>query len=342
MGISATELGEVEVQTGTDHEPEGKKLAGRSPTQIALQRLRQDKLAVVCGAIVLILVLLGIFAPVICNILNIYPTASTLPYQPYDLLDFSGSQLPVKGPPDHGFWPAHPLGIAPQTAVDNLAHLLYGLRTSLLVATIATVASIIVGVVLGLVAGFSHGWLDRIIMFVTDLFLSFPFLLGALAMAPILVERFGKGSDLARLYKVQFIALVAILTIFGWMGMTRLIRGQVLSLREREFVQAALVMGVPTRRILFKELLPNLVAPIVVATSLALPGLITAEAGLSFLGIGINGYPSLGQTIADAQQWWDQYPLYLWAPVLTISILVVTLNLLGDSIRDAFDPKTRR
>ncbi|HKN45327.1 MAG TPA: ABC transporter permease subunit, partial [Propionibacteriaceae bacterium] len=100
--------------------------------------------------------------------------------------------------------------------------------------------------------------------------------------------------------------------------------------------------GVPTRRILYKELLPNLVAPIVVATSLALPGLITAEAGLSFLGIGINGYPSLGQTIADAQQYWDQYPLYLWAPVLTISILVVTLNLLGDSIRDAFDPKTRR
>ena len=202
--------------------------------------------------------------------------------------------------------------------------------------------SIGVGVVLGLVAGFSRGWLDRIIMFVTDLFLSFPFLLGALAMAPILVEQFGGGNDLARLAKVQLIALIVILTVFGWMGMTRLIRGQVLSLREREFVQAAQVMGVPTRRILFKELLPNLVAPIVVATSLALPGLITAEAGLSFLGIGVSGYPSLGQTIADAQQFWESYPLYLWAPVLTISILVVTLNLLGDSIRDAFDPKTRR
>ena len=111
------------------------------------------------------------------------------------------------------------------------------------------------------------------------------------------------------------------------MGLTRLIRGQVLSLREREFVQAAQVMGVPDSRILFKELLPNLVAPIVVATSLALPGLITAEAGLSFLGIGITGHPSLGQTIADAQQYWGTYPLYLWAPVLTITVLVVTLNL---------------
>ena len=339
MGISATELAEAPV--GAAEAPEGKKLAGRSPSQIALLRLRQDKLALVCFAIVVFLILCGIFAPVICNLLNIYPTAATIPYDPSQVLDFN-TGLPLQGPPNHGFWAEHPLGLAPQTAVDNLARLLYGLRTSLFVATCATVFSTLFGVVLGLVAGFSRGWMDRIIMFVTDLFLSFPFILGALAMAPILVERFGKGNDLARLYRVQFIALVAILTIFGWMGMTRLIRGQVLSLREREFIQAAQVLGVPTRRILFKELLPNLVAPIVVATSLALPGLITAEAGLSFLGIGINGYPSLGQTIADAQQYWDQYPLYLWAPVLTISILVVSLNLLGDSIRDAFDPKTRR
>jgi peptide/nickel transport system permease protein len=226
--------------------------------------------------------------------------------------------------------------------VDHLSNLLYGLRTDLLIATIATVLSIGIGVVLGLVAGFSRGWLDRIIMFVTDLFLSFPFLLGALAMAPIIVERFGKGDNLARLAKAQLISLIIILTVFGWMGMTRLIRGQVLSLREREFVQAAQVMGVSTRRILFKELLPNLVAPIVVATSLALPGLVTAEAGLSFLGIGITGYPSLGQTIALAQSYWQTYPLYLWAPVLTICVLVVTLNLVGDSIRDAFDPRTRR
>ena len=340
--LAAAEISESPLSTG--EEPEGKKLAGRSPTQIALERLRKDKMAIVCSIIVTLQVLAALLAPWICKVLNIYPTAASLPYQPTDVLEFGGPNngMPIQGPPDHGFWAAHPLGLAPTTGVDNLARLLYGLRTDLLIAVVATVLSISVGVFLGLVAGFSRGWLDRIIMFVTDLFLSFPFLLGALAMAPIIVERFGRGNDLARLYKVQFIALVAILTIFGWMGMTRLIRGQVLSLREREFIQAAQVMGVPTRRILFKELLPNLVAPIVVATSLALPGLITAEAGLSFLGIGINGYPSLGQTIAEAQLYWDTYPLYLWAPVLTISILVVTLNLLGDSIRDAFDPKTRR
>jgi peptide/nickel transport system permease protein len=342
MGISATELGEVEVQQGGEQVPEGKKLAGRSPTQIALDRLRKDKLAVVCTIIVVVMVLAAILAPVISKIMHIYPTADTIPYEPFNVLDFTGDQMPLKGPPDHGFWAAHPLGLAPSTAVDNLSNLLYGLRTDLLIASVATVLSIGIGVVLGLIAGFSRGWLDRIIMFVTDLFLSFPFLLGALAMAPIIVERFGQGDNLSRLAKAQLISLIIILTVFGWMGMTRLIRGQVLSLREREFVQAAQVMGVSTRRILFKELLPNLVAPIVVATSLALPGLVTAEAGLSFLGIGITGYPSLGQTIALAQSYWQTYPLYLWAPVLTITILVVTLNLVGDSIRDAFDPRTRR
>ena len=341
MGISATELGEVQTQVGGDQEPEGKKLAGRSPTQIALERLRKDKVAVICSLICFLMVLAAVLAPVITKIMNIYPTAETIPYQPSDVLDFN-TGLPLQGPPNHGFWSAHPLGLAPTTGVDNLARLLYGLRTDLLIATIATVLSISVGVVLGLVAGFSRGWLDRIIMFITDLFLSFPFLLGALAMAPIITERFGQGNNLDRLAKAQLIALIVILTIFGWMGLTRLIRGQVLSLREREFIQAAQVMGVPTRRILFKELLPNLVAPIVVATSLTLPGLVTAEAGLSFLGIGVTGMPSLGQTIADAQIYWSTYPLYLWAPVLTITVLVVALNLVGDSIRDAFDPRTRR
>src|SRR3954451_296990 len=339
MGISATELAEAPPEQV--EAPEGKKLAGRSPTQIALERLRKDKLPVVCGTIVLLLVLAAIFAPLITKALNIYPTAATIPYSPDKVLVF-GTGLPKNGPPNHGFWSAHPVGLAPGTAVDNLARLLYGLRTSLLVATIATVASIVLGVSLGLVAGFSRGWLDRIIMFVTDLFLSFPFILGALAMAPIIVSHFQNAAKLQTMYRVQLFALIAILVAFGWMGLTRLIRGQVLSLREREFIQAAQVMGVPTRRILFKELLPNLAAPIVVATTLYLPGYVTAEAGLCFLRICITGIPSLGQTINDAQQWWDIYPLYLWAPVITICVLVLALNLLGDSIRDAFDPRTRR
>src|SRR5262249_34783069 len=159
----------AESPVGTEEAPEGKKLAGRSPTQIALSRLRHDKVAVICGIIVALMVLSAIFAPLICKALNIYPTAATIPYDPSNLLHFE-TGLPLQAPPNRGFRAAHPLGLAPQTAVDNLARLLYGLRTSLLVAACATVFSILIGVVLGLMAGFSRGWLDRLIMFVTDLF----------------------------------------------------------------------------------------------------------------------------------------------------------------------------
>jgi peptide/nickel transport system permease protein len=315
------------------------EVTGRSPTRIAFDRLRKDKVAVACALVLAVMIVLAAVAPLITGALNIYydiknPAAPT----PSEVLEFDG--YPKVGPPLHDFTWDHPLGLAPKTGVDNLAYLLYGLRTSLIVALAATILSTVIGLVIGLVAGFSRGWLDAVLSFVIDLFLSFPFLLGMLALAPILISN--AGNDLDQLSRAQFIALIAILVIFGWMGLARLIRGQVLSLREREFIQAAEVIGVPTRRILFKELLPNLVAPIVVAISLALPGFVAAEALLSFLGLGLTGTPSLGKMLADAQPYYDDYVLYLWMPVATIAALTLALNLLGDSIRDAFDPKTRR
>ncbi|WP_232676014.1 ABC transporter permease [Nocardioides sp. R-C-SC26] len=332
------------------HEPAGdggmptrarrrKALAGKSPTQIALARLAKDKIAIVCSVVLLLLVLLALFAPVITRAFDIYwdisdPAAPT----PSQVLEYDG--FPAIGPPFHGFTWDHPLGLAPTVGYDNLAYLLYGLRTSLLVALAATVLSTIVGVTLGLIAGFSRGVLDKIISFVTDLFLSFPYLLGMLALAPIVVSRFqGNLDDLAR---AQLFTLIGILVVFGWMGLARLIRGQVLSLREREFIQAAEVIGVPTHRILFKELLPNLVAPIVVSISLGLPAFVAAEAGLSFLGLGLTGTPSLGKMVSDATPYYSDYPQYLWLPVAAITLLTLSLNLLGDSVRDAFDPRTRR
>jgi peptide/nickel transport system permease protein len=193
---------------------------------------------------------------------------------------------------------------------------------------------------MGLIAGYARGWLDRVISFIIDLFICFPFLLGALALAPIIIGRYAADPD--ALNRAQVLALITVLVILGWMYLARLIRGEVLSLREREYIQAAQVIGVPTRRILFKELLPNLVAPIVVSFSLTLPAIVAAEATLSYLGIGLTGVPSLGRTILDATGYYSLYPLYLWAPVITVMVLVLALNLLGDSIRDAFDPKTRR
>ncbi len=319
-------------------ESAGKAIAGKSPTRIALERLRKDKVAMVSLSIVLLLIFLGLFAPLITQLLGIFPDNRPGSPRPSEVLEFDG--LPRIGPPLYGFVWQHPLGLAPGTGYDNFARLLYGLRTSLGVATLATVLSTMIGVSIGLVAGFARGWLDRVISFTIDLFLSFPFILGALVIAPIITSAF--STDIEALATAQVIALVSVLVVFGWMGLARLIRGQVLSLREREFVQAAQVMGVPTRRILFKELLPNLVAPIVVATSLALPAYVAAEAGLSYLGIGLTNTPSLGQTINQAVNSYQSYPLYLWAPVITVMVLVLALNLLGDSIRDAFDPKTRR
>ncbi len=333
-----TETSEEEVtdESAQVQHPQEGQVAGKSPTQIAMQRLRHDKVAVVCAAILLLLVVLAALGPVIVRVFNIYPTIS-FPGAPSqsEVLDQFG--FPETGPPYYGFTWAHPLGIEPKSGADNFASLLYGLKTSLIVATVSTILSTLVGITIGLLAGFSRGWLDRVLSFVIDLFLSFPFLLGALTLAPIITSRF--STDLDALNRAQLLGLISVLVIFGWMSLARLIRGQVLSLREREFIQSAQVIGVPTRRILFKELLPNMVAPIVVATSLMLPAFVAAEAGLSYLGIGLTGQPSLGRTILAATSYYNSYPLYLWVPVGLVAVLVLALNLLGDSVRDAFDPE---
>ena len=310
-----------------------------SPLRTALRALRSDPVAVVSGAVVLVLVLLGLLAPLITSLWGIHGTVDhpDAPL-PSEVLLYDG--YPAVGPPYESFTWQHPLGLAPRTGVDNLANLLLGLRTSLGVAVVATVLTTVVGVGVGLVAGYVGGRTDRLVSFVIDLFLSFPFILGALALAPIVVSRFSADPD--GLASAQVVALVAVLVTFGWMGLARLIRGQVLSLREQDFVRAAVVMGLSTRHILLKELLPNLVAPIVVAVSLSVPAFVAAEAGLSYLGIGLTGVPSLGQTINQAVDSFERYPLYLWAPVLTVMVLVLALNLLGDAVRDAFDPRTRR
>ena len=321
-----------------------KEIAGKSPTQIAIGRLRRDKIAVVCFIVVVFFVIVALTAPWLKSLFGVN-SDDVLPSQ---FLTLDG--LPKTGPPNNGFDPEHPFGIAPRTAVDNLAYWLDGCRNSMQVATIATIFAAWLGITLGLISGFAGGLLDRGVSFFTDFFLTIPFLLAALSLAPIISERFaGNGGGTLPLIGVelsyetiQVIALIMVLGGFGWMGIARLIRGEVLSLREREFIMAARVLGMPTRRILLKELLPNLAAPIVVAVSLMLPAFIAAEAGLAFLGIGVTSRPSWGRTIENATRFFDTYPLYLWQPLLGIVALVLALNLLGDAIRDAMDPKTRR
>ncbi|MCL8027387.1 ABC transporter permease [Nocardioides bruguierae] len=312
------------------------EISGKSPLRIAFGRLMRDKIAVVCIGVVALFVLLAIFGPLISKAFGV----TTDTQYPTQFLELNMIPKAEFGPPYGGFTMDHPFGIAPRTAIDNLAYWLEGARNSLQIASLATLTATVLGIVIGLLAGFMGGLVDRVLTFVTDLFLTLPFLLVALTIAPIVNERFRDNTDFYP--TAQVISLVCVLSFFGWMGLARLIRGEVLSLREREFIHAARVMGMPTRRILVKELLPNIVAPIVVSTSLMLPAFVAAEAGLAYLGVGITSRPSWGQMLDQGTSFFSNYPLYLYEPLIAIVALVLALNLLGDAIRDALDPKTRR
>ena len=306
---------------------------GKSPSRIALDRLRKDKVAVTCAVIVLLFILVAVFAPLLAKL-----EGQTYGAFHTDLVDEFG--FPTSGPTA-----AHWFGVEPKTGRDNFARWVYGARPSLIIAFLATLFGTIVGVVMGLLAGFLGGWVDRVISWLIDFVLSLPYLLFAIALVPIVESMRGGSFNLTPQdqAEIRFGVLIFVLSFFGWAGLARIIRGEVLSLREREFVLAAKAIGVPTRRVLFKELLPNLVAPIVISASLSLPAYVTAEAGLSFLGVGlVEPIPSWGQTISVATNWFKADPLYLWLPVVGITALVLALALLGDAIRDAFDPKTRR
>ncbi|BCJ42074.1 peptide ABC transporter permease [Actinoplanes ianthinogenes] len=307
---------------------------GKSPTRIALARLRRDRTAMICLGIFLFFVLMAIFAPLLAALEG---QDSTTLHQ--DLIDDYG--YPTIGPTaEHWF------GIEPRLGRDLFARWVYGARPSLIIGTLATVVSTLIGVLVGLVAGFAGGWLDRILSWLIDFVLSLPQLLFAIAVPATFAAIFlgsAEGISAEQTSTIRFYSLIFVLSVFGWAGLARLIRGEVLSLREREFVQAARVLGVPTWQILGKELLPNLVGPIIVSVSMALPAYMVTEAGLTVLGVGLTEpTPSWGVTISAATNYYRADPLYLWLPVIGITLLVLVLSLLGDSIRDAFDPRTRR
>jgi peptide/nickel transport system permease protein len=298
-----------------------------------MDRLRKDKLAVVCVCIILFFILIAVFAPLL----------SKLEGQTYNA--FNTDLVDEFGFPTLGANAQHWFGVEPKTGRDNFARWVYGARPSLIVAFSATLFGTVVGVIAGLLAGFLGGWTDRVISWIIDFVLSLPYLLFAIALVPIVESMRGGSFNLTpeEQASTRFYVLIFVLSFFGWAGLARIIRGEVLSLREREFVLAAKAIGVPTRQVLFKELLPNLVAPIVISASLSLPAYVTAEAGLSFLGVGlVEPIPSWGQTIAVATNWFKADPIFLWLPVIGITALVLAMALLGDAVRDAFDPKTRR
>ena len=322
---AAEEIGENSEQVDS--------VEGKSLTQIAWGRLRKDKVAMISLTIIILIFLAALFAPLITKVLGIDPyTPNT------DRVSQSGG-LPL-GPFGGISW-AHPLGVEPLIGRDILARLLYGARISLTIAVSSTFLVVMLGVLLGTIAGYSKGKTDMVISRIMDLTLSFPFLLLIIAMAQPLQQRLETVIPSPQAARV--VALIMLMSLFSWPYLARLVRGQVLSLREREFVEAAVSTGASSRRILFKELVPNLWAPVLVYASLALPSFIAAEAALAYLGVGVlPPTPTWGAMLADSVRTFTVLPSYLFVPGMALFITVLVFNLFGDSVRDALDPRAGR
>lgn len=308
-------------------------IEGKSPRQLAWLRFRKDKLAFVAAGVIAFYVLAALFAPVICAVLGI---------SPYTL---DGQALNDYGLPDGAFGgisSAHWLGVEPGTGRDILARLLYGARVSLGVGFVGTLLATSIGVALGVVAGYKRGKVDAVIARMTDLTLAFPSFLLIIALTRPFTQRLESlGIPEGNPARLTYIVLV--LSLFGWVYVARVVRGQTLSLREREFVEAARASGAGTGHIVFRQLLPNLWAPIIVIISLSLPGYVATESTLSFLGLGLEApAASWGVMLGDSVRYYRADPTYLFIPGIALIILVLAFNILGDAIRDALDPKSDR
>jgi peptide/nickel transport system permease protein len=220
--------------------------------------------------------------------------------------------------------------------------MIYGMRTSLFIALGAAVITSAVGIVAGVLAGYLGGWVDAVIGWIIDVALAFPFLIFALAVVPTIELRFyGPRDEVSTAFRVA--VLILVFAAFGWTSTARLVRGQVISLREREFVEAARANGAGLGHMLFRQLLPNIWGPILVSFSLAVPSYVTGEAALSFLGIGIvEPTPDFGRMIFLSLRYLQTDPAYVFFPGITIFALVFAFNLFGDALRDALDPKSSR
>jgi len=305
-------------------------IAGRSLGQIAWMRLRRDRVAMGAGIVILAFVAIAVFAPLIVGAFGHPPNEFHQNLIDPELQTPRGAFGGVSGD--------HLLGLEPVNGRDLFSRVIYGSRISLLIAFMATVLSVLIGTILGVVAGYFGGSVDTAISRTMDAFLAFPLLVFALALAGVIPDQaFGLSGD-----ELRIAVLVFIIGFFNWAYIGRIIRGQTLSLREREFVDAARSLGARSNYILFRELLPNLVAPILVYFTLLIPSNILFEAALSFLGVGVRPPTATwGGMLSDATQWYQVDPWFMIVPGVAIFVTVLAFNLFGDGLRDALDPRAR-
>jgi oligopeptide transport system permease protein len=296
----------------------------------AFRRLRKNKLALISVWYIGFMILLAIIGPFL------------VPYH-YSKQDY---ELVTQGPS----W-AHPMG-TDQLGRDMLARLIFGARVSITVGIVVQLVILIIGVPLGAIAGYFGGWLDTIIMRVVDVLYALPNLLFVIVIMTFLRGQLALGEDqtgwLAALARIDtktggLIGVYIGLGLIGWLTVARIVRAGSMSLKQREFVEASRSAGASDRRILTRHVLPNTMAPVVVASTLGIPGAILYEAGISFLGLGvIPPMPSWGLMISEAIPNMRAHPYMLCFPALALSLTVLAFNFLGDGLRDAVDPWMKR
>ena len=305
-----------------------RRFASRAPWRAALQRLLANRMAVVGGIIVLGFVFLAIFGGAIAPKDPLYQ----------DLYRMTEA-------PSTDFW----FG-TDELGRDLFSRILVGARTAMLVATLVTIISAGLGTIIGVVSAYAGGWVDSVCMRCADMLLAFPpFLLAAFLNTtlrpPIArqMEAFSESSGIAifgnRIF-IDFVVVFGSLAAISWAGYARLIRSQVISLRQRDFIEAARSIGAPSRAILWRHILPNSIAPIIVAVSVNFGNAILAESALSYLGIGIQPpTPSWGQMINANLDQWRHFPHLVLIPGIVLSLLILGFNFLGDGVADALNPR---
>jgi peptide/nickel transport system permease protein len=299
--------------------------AARSPMELFWRRLRTDRVALVALGYIVLLVIVAILAPLVIKIVGAPPPSTQNP----QALDEFGTPT---GPSS-----AHLMGVD-QLGRDIFSRVIYGARVSLEVAIISTAIAVFFGVIVGMVAAYRGGWVDTALARMMDVMLGFPSLLLGIGLASAC--SLGNGC-VAGLLHPGLTVVIIVIALAAFPYIARIIRGQVLSVREREFVDAAILLGASRPRIYFKEILPNLWAPLLVTFTLTMPAYISAEAALSYLNVGIKPpTPTLGNILRGSINYSQADFFFFFTPAFLIMIIVVSFNLLGDGIRDALDPKT--
>jgi peptide/nickel transport system permease protein len=306
-------------------------IEGRSLGRIAWSRLKKDKVALAGGILVVLLILMAILAPQLSALTGNNPDTGNS-----NLIN-PNFQTPIGG--WGGISIHHILGVDDPDGRDLFSRVVYGARVSLGIAGLSTLLAIVIGVSMGMISGYFGGWVDGVIGRMMDVILAFPLLLFAISISGVVQDQaFGLSGN-----ALHITVLVFIIGFFSWPYIGRIVRGQTIALREREFVDAARSLGARPSRIILREILPNLVAPILVYSTLLIPANILFEAALSFLGVGIHEpVPSWGEMINSAIQIYQVDPEFLIVPGMAIFLTVLAFNLLGDGLRDAFDPKAAR